>query len=345
MSDLIPLTQTSNWNSAILWFAITIIGLKIFERYIVTTLRKWAEKTKTEFDDIIIDILQSTGWPLYITAGAYVGSRFLSLTPGYEKIITSGTLVVTFFYIIQGLQKLADYLIDTTLAKSKNKGFDDPMIKRVFGWTARGAIYGTAVILILQNLGFQITALLGGLGIGGLAIAFALQNILGDIFSYFTIYFDKPFEIGDFIIVGNDMGTIEKIGLKSTRLRALSGEQLIISNQELTNARINNFKRLKQRRAVFTVGITYETPASKVKKIPEYIKAILEKQKEVEIDRVHFKAFGDSSLDFETVYFFNSDDYIKYMDTQQNINIAILEKFIAEKIDLAYPTRTVYINR
>lgn len=343
--EIINQPQSANWGEALLWFLATIIILKIAERYIVSTLRRWATKTKTEADDIIIGILNSIGWPMYITLGIYLGGQSLPLTSQADKILTTITLIVTFFYLVQGLQKLADYLISISLSKSKHKGFDDPMIKKVFGWIARGVIYGTALILILQNLGFQISALLGGLGIGGIAIAFALQNVLSDIFAFFSIYFDKPFEIGDFVIVGNDMGTVERIGLKTTKLRALEGQELVISNQEMTTARVNNYGRFEKRRVVFSFGVTYDTTSAKLKKIPEIVKKIIKDQDHAEVDRVHFKNFGDFALNFEVVYYVHSPDYGVYMDTQHAINIGIKETFEKKKIDMAFPTQTIHLQK
>lgn len=202
-----------------------------------------------------------------------------------------------------------------------------------------------AGLIVLSNLGFNISSLIAGLGIGGIAVAFALQNILTDIFSSFSIFLDKPFKAGDFIVVGNDMGVVEKIGIKTTRLKTLQGEELVVSNKELTSVRVRNFKKLEKRRVVSMLGICYETNSEKLKAIPSIIKDIVSAIDVTEFDRCHFKDYGDFSLNFETVYYINSADYAQYMDAQQAINFRIKEEFEKRSIGFAYPTQTLYIQK
>ena len=209
-------------------------------------------------------------------------------------------------------------------------------------------IYIFAFLIILYIFEVDLTGAVVGLGVGGIAIALALQNVLSDIFSAFTIYFDKPFEIGDFIIIGSDMGVVKKIGIKSTRIQTLQGEELIVSNNELINSRIQNFKKMKRRRIVFAFGVTYGTPSKKLKNIPEIINNIINKEKMSNIDkldRVHFKQFGDFSLNFEVVYYLKTGDYNAYMDTQAEINLAIKDAFEKEGIEMAFPTQTIFLNK
>lgn len=206
----------------------------------------------------------------------------------------------------------------------------------------RTAIWALVVLLALDNLGIDITALVTGLGIGGIAAALAINNILGDLFASLSIILDDPFEVGDFIIVGDLMGTVEKIGIKSTRVRSLTGEQIVFANADLLGSRIRNYKRMQERRVVFPLGIIYETPHEKVKTVPEWIRSIVESQENVRFDRCHFKAFGDFSLNFETVYYTLTPDYNIFMDIQQTINQQILAKFADEGVDFAYPTQVEY---
>ncbi|PIW67370.1 MAG: mechanosensitive ion channel protein MscS, partial [Candidatus Omnitrophica bacterium CG12_big_fil_rev_8_21_14_0_65_42_8] len=206
-------------------------------------------------------------------------------------------------------------------------------------------IWGLAIVFFLDNLGFKISAVIAGLGIGGVAVALAAQAVLGDLFSYFAILFDRPFEIGDFIITGDYLGTIEHIGVKTTRIRSLSGEQLIFSNTDLTNARVRNYKRMEQRRVVFKLGVTYQTASEKAKAIPGIIKDIIKNVKDTVFDRAHFFSYGDFALIFEIVYYVRGSDYNKYMDIQQEINFAIKERFEADGIEFAYPTQTLYITK
>ncbi|MEE9594372.1 MAG: mechanosensitive ion channel family protein, partial [Candidatus Hydrothermarchaeales archaeon] len=206
-------------------------------------------------------------------------------------------------------------------------------------------IWGFGVIFLLDNLGFEISTVVAGLGIGGIAVALAAQAVLGDLFSYFAIMIDRPFEIGDFIIVGDYLGTVEHVGIKTTRIRSLGGEQLVFSNTDLTNSRVRNYKRMEKRRVLFTMGVTYQTSHEKLKEIPTVIRDIIENISDTVFDRAHFSSYGDFSLVFEVAYYVASGDYKKYMDIQQEINLKIKEEFEKRGIEFAYPTQTVYLNK
>lgn len=186
---------------------------------------------------------------------------------------------------------------------------------------------------LLDNLGYEVSTILTGVGIGGIAIAFAAQNIIGDLFNYFVIFFDKPFEVGDAINVDDKNGTIEYIGLKTTRLRSLTGEQIVISNSDLTKSRVHNFKRQDTRRVQFNVTVTYHTDTDHLRKIPLLVKEIITATESTQFDRAHFARFTEYGLVFEVVYFVTIADYLKYMDIQQEINLKIMEAFKQEKID------------
>jgi small-conductance mechanosensitive channel len=215
----------------------------------------------------------------------------------------------------------------------------------VLGFIARVALWSILLLMILDNLGFNITALVASLGIGGIAVALALQNILGDIFASLSIAIDKPFVIGDFIIVDDILGTVEYIGLKTTRLRSLDGEQIVFSNTDLLKSRIRNYKRMYERRVVFGFGIVYQASHEQLKKIPVMAREIIEGLEKTRFDRAHFKEYGESSLNFEVVYFVQDPDYNIYMDIQQSINLSLFERFASEGIEFAYPTRTLYLHR
>jgi small-conductance mechanosensitive channel len=209
----------------------------------------------------------------------------------------------------------------------------------------RLALFSLLLLLALENLGIDITALLAGIGIGAVAIGLALQNILSDLFASLSIVLDKPFEIGDFVIVDDLMGTVENVGLRTTRVRALSGEQLVFSNNDLIQSRIRNYGRLRERRVVFHVGVTYDTPSEKLREIPELVREIVEARDRVRFDRSHFQGFGDFSLNFETVYWVLEPDYALYMDVQQEINLALVDAFAERAIEFAYPTQTILVHR
>ncbi len=215
----------------------------------------------------------------------------------------------------------------------------------MLGKIVRVLVWVIAGLLVMSNLGYNISTLLAGLGIGGLAIAFALQKIFEDIFASFSIFFDKPFQQGDYILIGADSGVVQHIGIKSTRIQTLQGEELIVSNTELTTARVHNYKRMEERRIVFNIGVEYGTNNAKMKQIPEIVKNAITKAKLAKFDRVHFNAFLDSALNFEIVYYMRSSDYTKYMDTQQEINLDIKQSFEKAKIEMAFPTQTVFVKK
>jgi small-conductance mechanosensitive channel len=206
-------------------------------------------------------------------------------------------------------------------------------------------LWSLVLLIALQNLGVEVTALLASLGVGGIAVALAAQNILGDLFASLSIYFDRPFVVGDFIIVDSLLGTVEKVGLKTTRIRSLHGEQLIFSNNDLLNSRIRNYKRMLERRILFSIGVVYGTAYEKLVRVPEILRDAIEREELARFDRAHFRGYGDSSLDFEIVYWVTLPDYNTYMDIQQRINFEIFRRFEEEEIAFAFPTRTVHIAK
>jgi len=352
--DFVEILNYTFWNNsfknyliALGVFVLSIIVLRLFKYVIVKRLKSLMDHTRTKFDDLIINVIDSIGWPLYLLLALYFSCRFIWLPELLEKVIYCLFLISVVYYLVKGFQRIINYLFERLIKREEeNQGKEfDPSVIHLLNKIAKIVLWLVAVIIILQNLGYNISTLVAGLGIGGIAIAFAIQNILGDIFSSFSIYLDKPFQVGDFIIVGDDTGVVKKIGIKSTRIQTLQGEELVVSNKELTETRVHNYKKMEKRRIVFAFGVLYETPTEKLKKIPILIKDIIDKVELAEIDRVHFKSFGDFSLNFEAVYYLNSSDYNQYMDTQQEINLAIKEQFEKEGIVFAYPTQTIFVNK
>lgn len=228
----------------------------------------------------------------------------------------------------------------------ERKGQDAPAATALsaIGFLAKVGVWSVVLLLSLDNLGVRVSALLAGLGVGGIAVALAVQNILGDLFASVSILLDRPFEIGDFIIVGDLMGTVEHIGIKTTRVRSLSGEQIVFSNGDLLGSRIRNFKRMFERRVLFTLGVTYRTPSDALEAIPRMLKEIVTAQGKVRFDRAHFARFGDSALLFEVVHYVLSPDYNLFMDIQQAVNLAVFKKFKEAGVEFAYPTQTVFLE-
>ena len=264
------------------------------------------------------------------------------------KVIMILVLVAVVYEIIVVLEKVLGYFIGRYLNSGKKDNAEKIQNEAMTNTIRLGIkvlLWLVGLIIILSNLGIDVTGLVASLGIGGIAIALALQNVLSDMFSSFSIYIDKPFKIGDTIMIGADMGTVEKIGLKTTRIKTLQGEELVVSNQELTTARIQNFGKMERRRVLYNLGVVYGTPQAKMEKIPEMIKKIVDDVKNVDFDRCHFKTYGDFSLNFEVVYYVNSSEYNEYMNLNQKINLDIYKAFEKEKIEFAYPTQTVYMEK
>lgn len=320
----------------------TFILLKIFRSYVLSIFKKLAEKTDNVLDDLIIEFVEEMHGPLFIFLGIYFGSQTLVLPEIADTILEYMVILFVIYYVIRGISKIIDYFVRKQVNKRDD---DDDTIAIVVGMMAKGIVWVIGFLFVLSNLGVNVLSLVAGLGVGGIAIAFALQKILEDIFSSFTIYFDKPFQVGDYIVIGEDSGTVEKIGLKTTRIRHLDGQELVVSNRELTSSRIHNYKKMKQRRVAFKIGIEYGTPMAKQKKIPDMVTKIIKKVKRAELDRVHFKSYGDFALIYEIVYYIDSRDYGLYMDTQQEINLELGEAFQKEKIEFAFPSQTIYLKK
>jgi len=323
----------------ILFYAIFYAGQKL----LLNRLEKLARRTKTDIDDAVIDIARSLRPPFYFFLAFYLAFNFLSASEFVSKIINSILIIWVIYQIAVAFQILINHLTKYWIKKHGEDSARSSV--EWLGKLAKSLIWMVGILVVLSNLGVNISAVLAGFGIGGVAVAIALQNILGDLFSSFAIHFDKPFVVGDFIVVGDKMGVVEKIGIKTTRIRALQGEEIIIANSVLTSAQIQNFKRMKERRAAFKFGVVYEIPSQKLKKIPEMIKKIIESVDLTRFDRVSFIKFGDSALDFEVIYYVQTSDFNKYMDIQQEINMNIKNVFEKEGIEMAYPTRTVYVKK
>lgn len=323
-----------DWLIAMAIFTISWIILKAFQTIGINQLKKLSNKTNATWDDALIEGLQGLGSVFYLVICIKVASIYLLLPTTVDRIIDIVFILGITWEVIEFLVQMTDYSINKMMPKKSATGGIKILIKI--------ALWSFGLMLALSNLGIDITSLVAGLGIGGIAIALAVQNILSDIFSSFSILFDKPFTVGDFITIGKDSGTVEKIGVKTTRIRTLQGEELIVSNKELTTARVRNFGTMEQRRVAFTLGVIYETEKEKLEKIPEIIERILSREENAEYERCHFKSFGDFSLNYEIVYLVNSGDYNEYMDINQRINLNIFEEFGKAGIKFAYPTHVEY---
>jgi len=320
-----------------------IVLVRLFRKRLLNQLKKWALKTETKLDDYVIRGFEKFGLPVLTFIVIYTGLSYLVFSEKADKFLDNAMVVVITLYVIRLLSSLIRLTLESFIS---NQEGGQEKLKQLNGimLIINAIIWVLGLLFLFDNLGYNVTTIVAGLGIGGIAIALAAQNILGDLFNYFVIFFDRPFEVGDFITVDDKKGTVEHIGIKTTRLLSLNGEQLAFSNSDLTKSRIHNYKRMDRRRVAFNLGVVYSTSHEKLQKIPSIIKDIISSQELATFDRAHFAKFGSYSLDFEIVYFIESADYVPYMDTQQAIYLGIFKTFDDEKIEFAYPTQTVMVD-
>lgn len=310
----------------------------------VTRLAAMSRRTSNPWDDVAVTVIRRTRDFSLVAAALWAAAAGLELPSGFRAVLGVILVVVLAIQVAYwGNAAIAGVLG----ARAERVRADDPAgatTLNALSLIARLVFYAVLILLTLDNLGVNVTALVAGLGIGGVAIALATQNILGDLLASLSIVLDKPFVAGDFVVVGDLMGTVEHIGLKTTRVRSLSGEQLIFANADLLGSRIRNFKRMAERRVVFTFGVTYQTPYSALASIPGTLREIIAADPDARFDRAHFRSYDDSALTFEVVYLVLDPDYNRFMDIQQRINFALFQRFEREGIQFAYPTRTVYVR-
>ena len=321
---------------AVLVFILSWVVLKIFQTIILRKLRKLSEMTENKVDDIIVSILEAMGWPFYLIISLYISFQFIALPDMLERVFTYLAFIVVIYYIVKGISRAIDFTFENYIKKEKvfDKEFD-PSVAEIMISLIKGFIWLLAILLFLQNQGYEVSAVLAGLGIGGIAVAFALQNILADIFAYFSIAFDKPFRMGDYIVIGNDMGIVKKIGLKSTRIQTLQGEELIVSNKDLTNSRVRNYKKMESRTVIFDLAVAYKTPEKKISEIPRILEGIMKRIKLAEFERAYIKSIKGSSVTFEVSYKIKSPKYKYYVNVQHELNLAIKREFDRKGIVLA----------
>ena len=321
---------------------IAWIGHTVFKRYLL----RWASRTRTNLDDKILRNVRAPIFLLAILFGVYYGLEGVTSLQTYSQTLAYAFIIAEISVVTFVVMRVTNVFVSWYAEKSVSR---DKKVSNHLLFILKKAVQ--AVILIFAFLAIlvvfevNLSGVIVGLGVGGIAIALALQNILSDAFSALSIYFDRPFEIGDCVVVGEHCGTVTNIGLKSTRIKLLQGEKLVISNRELTSKAIRNFRNMKRRRVLFTLKVVCDTPTEKLKKIPEIIDKVVRAVELAKLDRVHFRHLSDFSFDFEVVYFIKTGDYVKYLDTQQKINYGILEEFEKEAIKMAYPTQEIVLSK
>ena len=343
LSDVFFGNDLQSWLTALGVAIAILIGLRLVEQVLIVRIQRLAKKTDTVIDDVVIGALRKTKLIYLFIVSVYLGSLALTLPEAIRTIDWRVLMVATWLqvgiWVSTGIQIWLEHY------RASEEDGANRTTMNALSFLVRVVLWATVLLLILDNLGVDITALVTGLGIGGIAIALAVQNVLSDLFASLSIVLDKPFVNGDFIVVGDMAGSVEHVGIKTTRIRSISGEQLVFSNNDLLTSRIRNFGRMNQRRVVFSLGVTYQTPADKLERIPGLIREVVEGQQHVRFDRSHFASYGDSALNFETVYYVESSDYAQHMDILQSVNLAIFRRFESEGIEFAYPTQTLFVEK
>lgn len=320
------------------------LAMRLVLRYVIGRTRQLAQRTSNHVDDMVVEVLGSTNRVFLLLAAVLVGVGVLDLAERWNQRV--GQLWFIALALQTGLwfTKAISLGLRRYEARHSSSGMTQVSASAVLlSWSLRTLLWAVVLLAVLSNLGVNITAFVASLGVGGIAIALAVQNILGDLFASLSIAVDKPFEVGDAIGIGDLSGTVQHIGLKTTRLRSLTGEQIVISNTDLLKQVVKNYRRMEERRIAFRFGMSYRSDPEKLEAIPGIVKRLIESRPKLRLDRVHFQAFGESSLDFEVVYFVTTPDYGLYMDEQQRLNLQMMREFDALGVEFAIPTRSVYV--
>jgi small-conductance mechanosensitive channel len=332
-----------NWFIALTVASVLWIGLLTVRRLAVAALTRFGGKTPLLWRDLVVVLIPRTHTLFLLGLALLAASIPLELSERAGRLIRNVVVIVALVQLGLWANRAIGFFVQTLREKKVSTDPAGVTTVSALGLFGRIAVWILVFLLILANNDVEIAPLLAGMGIGGIAIALAVQTVLKDLLASLSIVLDKPFVIGDFLIIGDLMGVVENIGLKTTRVRSLSGEQLVFSNNDLLESRIRNFGRMKERRAVFTIGVTYQTPREKLARIPGMLKQAVEAQSLTRFDRAHFKEYGNFSLNFETVFYMNVPNMNTYLDTQQAVNLHLHEQFEREGIEFAYPTQTLFL--
>jgi small-conductance mechanosensitive channel len=338
-------------NSLTHWLLAGLIAAVVFGVLITLRIavRRYAHRLRAtrqqEFLEIPMRVLSRTTQPFFLVVAIYFGLRVLTVGDKVQALVNSAATIAFFWqagvWVVAAIRAFID-------RRRQIHADEDRAIIGSLGiisFIASMVVWTLVLLLTLDNLGVNITALVAGLGIGGVAVALALQNVLGDLFASLSIALDRPFVVGDFLAVDNFLGSVENIGIKTTRLRSLDGEQIIMSNGDLLKSRVRNYGRMAERRVQFSLAVAYGTPLEEIERIPGWIREFIVSEKDTRFDRSHFLKHGPASLEFETVYFVTTADFNRYMDIQQSINLKIHRRFAEQHIDFAVPTQKLVLSR
>ena len=336
--------ELRQWIFAAAAALVIAVALRLVQAYVVRKLRSRATPSDTDVIAFAVDLVRRTSLPVLVTIALYVGALVAVLPPNVERLLRTLMVVAVLLQIALWLNRTVSFLLTRHFTRTLDEDAARATTIAFLGFLVRLALWTVILLVALDNLGVNVTALVAGLGIGGIAVALATQSILGDIFASLSIVLDKPFVVGDFIVVDSLMGHVEHVGLKTTRVRSTSGEEIIFANSELLKSRIRNYRTSFERRVVFAVGVTYQTPHAKLARIPTIIREIVGQQANARFERAHFAKFAESSLIFEVVYYVLTSDETTYMDIQQAINLGLYARFPREGIEFAAPAHALEVR-
>lgn len=335
----------SDWSAAVIVLVVTWSGLAVIRWAVSKYLAKASERTATQVDDVVAKVLVRTRWFLYFPVALYAAGKLVTLPGDVEytvgKVALIGVLIQCGVWSTTAISASVQAWVS---AKGEAAAHHATMAAAV-RFISELIVWSIICVFVLANLGIEVSALLAGLGVGGVAVALAAQNILGDLFASVSIYLDRPFDIGDSVVIDGVNGTVERVGIRSSRIRAVSGEEVIFPNRRLVETRIQNSRRMRDRRVLFTVGVVYGTSFAMLQRIPEIVREVVEGTGGLRFDRCHFKSYGDYSLIFEIVYFVNTADQEEHLDRQQTVNLEIYRRFEEQGIAFAYPTQTLFVHQ
>lgn len=332
------------WATAVGTLVLSFGVLWLVARFVAVRVASAAERSGTSLDDLVAELLSRTSLLFLLVISIFFGSLLLDLPDRVDGLLRRVAIIALLLQAGMWINAAINFLLGRYRQRTLAEDAAAVTTITTLSFTAKVILWTIVLLLILDNLGVEVTALVTGLGIGGIAVALALQSILGDLFASLAIVLDKPFVIGDFLEFDGNLGSVENVGLKTTRVRSLSGEQLVVSNSDLLGSRIRNYGRLYERRVVFDIGVTYDTSRDRLESIPAMLREAVERREETRFDRSHLKQYGDSSIDFETVYFVTKPDYALKMDIQQAINLEIHQRFEEAGINFAFPTQTIHLQ-
>ncbi len=333
---------TTSWLLAAALFLVIVLGMAAVRHVLLSRLQGVVDRSKNLVDDLVLDLVRRTGWPFFVIVGIFVGSVALRLSPPVDAVIRRLFSIALF---VQGgiwANYVLSFVVDAYLQRRRGEDASKVAVLALFNFFARIAVWTLVVLLVLDNLGVEVVTLIAGLGVGGIAIGLALQSVLRDTFASLSIILDKPFEVGDFIIVDDLQGTVEHIGIKTTRILSLDGEEVVIGNNDLLSCRIRNFKKIAERRVLQQLRLAYDTSPDDLDAIRPIVKEVVDEVEETRYERAYFKSFGHEAVEFEFGYYVTRGDFEQMMERRQQVNLALHRRLTEEGYRFGLPSRRVY---